>query len=672
MAQSQTKQLESPGINDNQSLSVLLTAIAAVPEEYDRIRLIVSGIPSLLPCSLSGVGLYEEVNASWNITFQIKGQLLSENDTNSMLSELNTLFKDVLAQGSLHQIDNQKKPESAQIPQCFEELGICSLSIAPLRTIQNKLGVIFIGREKREKYFSSREIFVLQTFATHLTTTIEDYRAHKSLKKYSSDLQLKNELILNAAGEGIYGLDVKGRATFVNQSAIDILGWELRDFVGKYVHDCHHHSKPDGSPYPREDCPIYAALKDGKVHREENEVFWTKEGNAIPVEYVSTPIIEDEKIVGAVVVFNDIRKRKKAEKELRDAFKEISILKDALERERDYLSEELEVTLKFGEIVGESTALQRMLVQIEAVASTPANVLIFGESGTGKELTARAIHSRSERAQSALIKVNCASIPKELFESEFFGHVKGSFTGAHRDRVGRFELADNGTLFLDEIGEIPLDLQSKLLRVLQENEFERIGDEKTKRVDVRIVAATNRDLKKEVEAGRFREDLFYRLSVFPIEVPPLRERREDIVPLALHFLDKACKDIGRGALKLTREQGRLLENYHWPGNIRELQHVIARAVILSTGKKLQLDPALFQSETITTKKSTKAIEALPEAKFLTSEEFKQREKENIIAALQQSNWQVSGKGGAAELLDIKPTTLAHQMKKLNIKKPAKV
>ena len=456
-------------------------------------------------------------------------------------------------------------------------------------------------------------------------------------------MQLRNELILNAAGEGIYGLDAQGRATFVNPSAKRTLGWSLEDASDKLFHECLHYSHPDGSFYPQDECPIYASLKDGKVHRIDDEVFWTKEGQAIPIEYVSTPIVENEKIVGAVVVFRDISERKKAEKELQDAFKEISILKDALEKERDYLSEELEVTLKFGEIVGESPSLQRMLVQIEAVASTPANVLIYGESGTGKELTARAIHSRSDRAQSPLIKVNCASIPKELFESEFFGHVKGSFTGEHRDRMGRFELADEGTLFLDEIVEIPLDLQSKLLRVLQENEFERIGDEKTRKVDVRIIAATNRDLKKEVEAGRFREDLFFRLSVFPLEVPPLRERRDDIVPLALHFLDETFTDMGRCEFKLTREQGRMLENYDWPGNIRELQHVIARAAILSKGKRLQLDSTLFQSETTMPKKNTKATEALSESKFITIDEFKQREKENIIAALQHSEWRVFGK-----------------------------
>ena len=408
---------------------------------------------------------------------------------------------------------------------------------------------------------------------------------------------LAHQLILNAAGEGIYGLDQNGHVTFINQASIDILGWSMTEQQKKKLHDHHHHTKVDGSPYPVEECHIYASLKDGKVHREEHEVFWTKDGNSIPVEYVSTPIIENGVITGAVVVFNDITERKEAEAKISEAFNKINELKLELEKERDYLREEVTTSLNFGEIVGNSPALNRMLAQLDAVAATNTNVLILGESGTGKELVARAVHSKSNRADNPLVKVNCASIPQELFESEFFGHVKGSFTGAHRDRVGRFELANKGTLFLDEVGEVPIELQSKLLRALQEKEFERIGDEKTVSVDVRIIAATNRDLKAEILSGNFREDLYYRLGVFPIEVPPLRERREDIIPLAIHFLNQHCKELGREPLKLKRTQSKALEKYDWPGNIRELQHIIARSVILSKNNKLTLDPSLLNNDT---------------------------------------------------------------------------
>ncbi|MEL7375273.1 MAG: sigma 54-interacting transcriptional regulator, partial [Pseudomonadota bacterium] len=297
-----------------------------------------------------------------------------------------------------------------------------------------------------------------------------------------------------------------------------------------------------------------------------------------------------------LVASKDVTERNQAERALRESVAENARLRHELELERDYLREEVKVSLRFGRIVGDSPALTEMLAQLEAVAGTPASVLITGESGTGKELVAREVHARSERATGPLVKVNCASIPEELFESEFFGHVRGAFTGAVRDRIGRFQLADGGTIFLDEIGEIPLDLQGKLLRVLQENEFERVGEDVTRKVDVRVVAATNRDLVEAVEAGRFRGDLYYRLSVFPIAVPPLRERGDDVVALAQHFLQQTVRDFGRKPMQLTRRQAEALSRYPWPGNVRELKNVIERAVILSPGANLRLDLSLPEAE----------------------------------------------------------------------------
>ena len=252
-------------------------------------------------------------------------------------------------------------------------------------------------------------------------------------------------------------------------------------------------------------------------------------------------------------------------------FEEISQLKEQLELERDYLREEVLEAHDFGDVVGDSASFKNVLRQIELVAPTDASVLILGESGTGKELVAREIHRHSQRSDKPLVRVNCASIPAELYESEFFGHVKGAFTSAVSDRAGRFELADGGTLFLDEVGEIPLALQSKLLRVLQEGEFERVGDEQTQHVDVRIVAATNQDLKNQIEANQFREDLYYRLNVFPIEVSPLRQRTEDIAALAAHFVEMSARKLNRPRPRLTQANILTLERYDWPGNIRELQ-----------------------------------------------------------------------------------------------------
>lgn len=482
-----------------------------------------------------------------------------------------------------------------------------------------------------------------------------------------SSLQQLHQLILKAAGEGIYGLGCDGKATFANEAAVRILGWKEQEIIGVCLHELHHHTHKDGRHYPLEDCPIYAALKDGEVHEVSDEVFWHSDGYPVPVEYTSTPIWEGGELKGAVVVFRDISERIKIEEERAKAFAEIRDLKEQLEQERDYLRDEINVTANFGEIIGESQALKRTLSQIQAVANTPTSVLILGESGVGKEMVARAIHMHSDRADCPLVKVNCASIPKELFESEFFGHVRGSFTGAHRDRVGKMKLANNGTLFLDEVGEIPLDLQGKLLRALQESEFERVGDERTQKVNVRIIAATNRDLAEEVKQGRFREDLYYRLSVFPVEVPPLKERTADIPPIAQHFIQSICQQLGRAPLALTKAQVARLRQHDWPGNIRELKNVIERAVILSAGSnKLNLEQSMPGDNHGGELEQASVLE---QSDILTESEFRVLEKANLRKAMQKTDWKISGAGGAAELLGIKPSTLAYRLSQFGIKKP---
>lgn len=347
------------------------------------------------------------------------------------------------------------------------------------------------------------------------------------------------------------------------------------------------------------------------------------------------------------------------------AFDAIERLKQKLEAENAYLRQELFDVASVGGIVGKSYHLQRVLNQVEMVAPTNATVLVSGESGVGKELVAREIHQRSIRKEQPLIKVNCASIPKDLFGSEFFGHTKGAFTGAVSLREGRFAAADGGTLFLDEIGEIPLDLQCKLLRVLQEGEFERIGDDKTMKVNVRIIAATNRNLEKEVAAGRFREDLFFRLNVFPIKLPPLRERKADIAPLADHFLKRCRKNMNRPQLKLTFGHIQLLESYDWPGNCRELQNIIERAAIVSQSGKLKLElPFSAQVEG----KESKEPVGNSQNKILTEKEMLALQRKNTLKALQQCHWKVYGEDGAAELLGLKPTTLNTRIKKMNLQK----
>ena len=355
------------------------------------------------------------------------------------------------------------------------------------------------------------------------------------------------------------------------------------------------------------------------------------------------------------------------------AFEEIQRLKTQLEQQNAYLQEEVEEARAFGDIVGQSAALRQLISQIDMVAPTDASVLILGETGTGKELVAHEIHRRSRRAEKPLVRVNCASIPKDLFESEFFGHIRGSFTGAFKDRSGRFETADGGTILLDEIGEVPLEMQSKLLRVLQEKRYERVGDDRTRSVDVRIIAATNRDLKQAVSTGRFREDLYYRLHVFPIHVIPLRERMDDIPLLAKHFVELSVRDLKCAKTRLTRAGVSKLQNYDWPGNVRELRNVIERAVILARGGTLNFDlpianftiPSPLPSPGVETQE-----EGSTEPGFLTEAELQRRERDNLLKVLAKANWKIKGPEGAAELLGVNPTTLLARMKKWECKRPS--
>ncbi len=483
------------------------------------------------------------------------------------------------------------------------------------------------------------------------------------IQRYFRDLERENDLILSAAGEGIYGVDLQGLTTFLNPAAEKMLGYSAEELVGKDMHATIHHHHADGSVHEVEACPIYNAFKQGVINTIEDDVFWCKDGRSIRVQYTSTPILDSGIVVGAVIVFRDITQRKHDEEKLSAALEENARLRERLEMENAYLQEEILSHSNHREILGASNVVHQVLKQIDLVAPTEANVLITGESGTGKELVARAIHQASNRCDRPLIRVNCAAIPRELFESEFFGHIKGAFTGAIRDRVGRFELADGGTLFLDEVGEIPIDLQSKLLRVLQDRRFERVGEEKTRSVDVRVIAATNRDLKAEVRKGNFREDLYFRLNVFPVECRPLRERLDDIPILAQHFLDLCCTRMNLKSPQLTKANIADLMAYDWPGNARELQNVVEHAAILARRGRLRFNlprPAL-----------RRAKNDLPEFEpdsgvILTASQMTQMEETNICRALTRSRGRVSGEDGAAALLGMKPTTLYSRLKKMDL------
>ena len=411
---------------------------------------------------------------------------------------------------------------------------------------------------------------------------------------------------------------------------------------------------------------------EGKHHR--------KDGSTFPVE-VNIGAFEEGGRRLHVALARDITERKRMEDSLRKArdelelrvqertaelsranarlqeqMKEIARLKGELERENVYLQEEIKIQHNFEEIVGRGPILQKVLEDIQTVAPTDATVLVTGETGTGKELVVRALHNLSARKKKPLVKVNCAALPASLVESELFGHEKGAFTGALALKIGRFELANGGTIFLDEIGDLPLELQAKLLRVLQEGELERVGGTKTLRVHVRVIAATNRDLEKAVSEQTFRADLYYRLNVFPITMPALRERIDDIPMLAAHFALKYGRKLGKPACEISRDSMAALKSYPWPGNVRELENVIERAMIVSRSEMLELRNWLAASAA-QAPNSPSAFATLDDA-----------QRKHILSALERTGWQVGGDRGAAKLLGMKPSTLQARMKKLGIER----
>lgn len=400
---------------------------------------------------------------------------------------------------------------------------------------------------------------------------------------------------------------------------------------------------------------------------------WIKKENIIG--FVAFPLKFEDDILGVIGVFSRQNIKKKSFDWLKiyaeqasiaianaRAFEEIEKLRQKLEDENDYLKEEIQEVSQHKFLIGKSPVWAKILQQIELVGTSDATVLLTGESGTGKEMVARALHEASLRKNAPLVKVNCAAISNELFESEFFGHIKGAFTGAFKDRIGRFQLADGGTIFLDEIGELPLQMQGKLLRVLQEKQFERVGEDRTRTVDVRVIAATNRDLWAEVEAGNFRQDLFYRLSVFPIHLPPLRERIEDIEPLTQHFLRQFSAKMHCEVFKLTDDDIKKLQSYSYPGNVRELQNIVERAIILAQCNRLNFTMPQVLNRMIVTENDEISVKK----SILTYEELKDLERENIIQALQKSSYRIYGNEGAAEILGSKPTTLISRIKALEI------
>jgi PAS domain S-box-containing protein len=464
-------------------------------------------------------------------------------------------------------------------------------------------------------------------------------------------------------GEGLYCLDTRSRVIYANPAAAAMTGWDEEQLVGRPLDELYQHplEAADGSQ-----CSIVEMLASGQACHADDAVFRSRSGKGFPVECSCTPVIAGDEMRGAVLVFRDITERKQAEQALQAALIKVEKLRDRLQAEKVYLMDEVREQHHFGEIVGASVALRAVLDQVAQVAPTDTSVLIEGESGTGKESIARAIHDLSPRRERPLIKVNCAGISASLVESELFGHEKGAFTGAHRSRAGYFELADGGTLFLDEFGDLSADLQAKLLRVLQEQEIQRVGSEQPIKVDVRVIAATNRNLRAMVDSGDFRLDLYYRMSVFPLTTPPLRDREGDLPLLVAAFLKRMEGRLGRHFEGVSDSGMAALAAYAWPGNIRELQNVIERAAILSPGPLVEVhDPMLasapvaagarLESAPATTDDGQQALMTLAEA-----------ERAHILKVVKATGGVVGGRQGAAAILDLPDSTLRSRMKKLGL------
>ena len=488
---------------------------------------------------------------------------------------------------------------------------------------------------------------IFRIFASRAASELQRLQAESATREREQKLRR----LVDSAMDAIIELDEQLRVTRINPAAENVFHCQPTDLIGKEF----YHSLAQSDQYK-----LQMLRNDLKTKPAGQRSLWIPgglnalqtDGTEFPAEATLSQFQMDGKTFYTLILRN-VNERLEAEQKIR-----------SLTIETEFLKEELHDLQHFGEILGNSPALMRVLRDVQQVADTEATVLITGETGTGKEVMARAIHANSRRRDHPFIKVNCAAIPATLIESEFFGHEQGAFTGATKKREGRFSLADRGTIFLDEIGELPLDLQGKLLRVLQEGEFEPVGSSHTTKVSVRVLAATNRDLQKEAQSGTFREDLYYRLNVFPIHLPPLRERGEDVVLLANTFVQHFSQRMGRAIAPLSPDALRRLTTYHWPGNVRELQNVIERAVITAQNGELNLDRAIPDDEDKLYSPNQRSTQE--PSTIRTIQEIQDLERQNILMALEHGGWKVSGEKGAAKLLGINPSTLTSRMKALGI------
>jgi len=535
-------------------------------------------------------------------------------------------------------------------PESFKEAGVVSyLGVPLLDEQQSVIGHVAVV-DNRPMPPEKGLLGLFQIFANRAVAELRRLRLEDDLR----ERQEKLGRLIDSAMDAIVELDGDLRVTMMNTAAEKVFGDSFERLAGAGV------ERLIGGSATRK---LGALAEELEQRAGGDRYLWVPDGlateppgrKAFPAE-ATLSRFEMRGRPFYTLILRNVDARVEAERTIR-----------TLAAQTEYLRQEIEADHGFEEIVGGSPALRQALRGVKQVAATEATVLVLGETGTGKELFARAIHNRSARRGRPLIKVNCAAIPATLIESEFFGHEKGAFTGATQRRDGRFALADGGTIFLDEIGELPLELQGKLLRVLQEGEFEPVGATRARKVDVRVVAATNRDLEREVRDGRFREDLFYRLNVFPLRLPPLRERAEDVVLLAATMAQRMSRDLGRAIEPMSPGDIAALRAYSWPGNVRELRNVIERAIITSTDGRLRIESVLPDGPGAPAPPPPDGSPAPGE--ILSEQRLRRIERDNMVAALTRSGWRVSGDGGAAQLVGISPSTFKSRMKALGIRRP---
>ena len=687
-----------------ETLTRVSHAIRTHRDPKELIGVLIDELHTVVPVDYASVSLYDQDSNTFRryaVDEASRSEILSRQTLASEATYSSLVYE---RQEPLVKSTDDFEPRFERVCALLREAGVRFVCSLPLTTAHRKLGVITFGSKQADGY-SPNEVQFLSQVADQIALAFDDASNFTALRRASEELQRKNErleLLLHVTNQVVSNLELREVMHAVSREIRRVMQC---DYAGLSLPDSQDREKlrlyaldfPESKGFIREEMvysidrsPSGTAFRTMKPSMLQSPFTGWTEAPIVQIalreglkSFCFLPLISRNRAIGVLVLgrlrddafteddihfLGQIANQVALAVENALAYRQIQELKEQLSKEKLYLEDEIRSELNFAQIIGSSPSLRKVLKQVETVASTDSTALIYGETGTGKELIARAIHDLSPRRSKPFVKLNCAAIPTGLLESELFGHEKGAFTGAIAQRIGRFEVADSGTIFLDEIGEIPLELQTKLLRVLQEREFERLGSSKTLRTDARLIAATNRDLEAMVTEQRFRSDLFFRVNVFPVHVPPLRDREGDIPLLVRHFAQQFSRRMNKMIDTVPTATMDALCRYPWPGNIRELQNMIERAVIISTGPVLNVDVADLKQPASASEGKT----VHPDSKTNGSlrDVLEKTERQRILEALERSHWVVAGPRGAASQLGMKRTTLQKRIRKLGIAPPS--